>query len=64
MKIEGLNCKKINFMDALLAWDSTNKRVFCIYMQALYKFPVDATYRKEFIVDGGMILDGEWFVEE
>lgn len=53
-----------DFMTALTKWDSLNKKVKCIYLQKLYEFNTDTEWKKDFKVNGGMILDGKWFVEK
>ena len=53
-----------DFMSALRAWDMCNtKRVRCVYREELTEYSLASTWRKDFKVDGGMILDGKWFVE-
>lgn len=56
--------ERTDFMTALRSWDEFNKKVKCIYMQELYEFGTDSIWRKDFKVNGGMILDGMWFVEK
>lgn len=58
------NFKETDFMSALNKWDKLNKRVKCIYQQRLYEFDINTDWRSDFKVNGGMILDGRWFVEK
>lgn len=62
MEIEGY--VKVDFMRALVTWDSFNKKVKCIYKEQVYDFGIDFEWRSDFKVDGGMILDGLWYVEK
>jgi len=59
--LDGYN--KVTFMEALKAWDETDKNVVCIYKETKTEFPMNCEWRTDFKVDGGMILDGQWFVE-
>lgn len=54
--------RRVGFMDALIAWNSLGKKVRCVYMQRLYEFD-EGDWKTDFKVNGGQILDGEWFVE-
>jgi hypothetical protein len=55
--------KNTDFMNALIRWDQLNKSVKCVYKQKLYDFPNTLEWKAQFEVDGGMILDGEWFTQ-
>ncbi|GEM_PF-5208088 len=55
--------KEVDFMTALKFWDKNFKRVICDYRGTLYEFPVGGEWRSDFKVDGGMILDGIWYIE-
>jgi len=55
---------KTEFMNALKRWDSLNKKAICLYRQTMHEFDTNAEWRSDFKVDGGMILDGEWYTEK
>jgi len=60
--VEGF--KKVTFTEALRVWDRTdNQKVICIYTGEKTEFPMNCKWRTNFEVNGGMILDGEWYVE-
>lgn len=56
--------KPVSFMKALEGWDVGHREVRCVYQEQLTTFTTDATYLKEFKVDGGMILRGQWYIED
>lgn len=57
------NYKETDFMNALHQWDKLDKRVKCEYKQDLYIFDTNTNWRSDFKVNGGMILDGKWYIE-
>lgn len=57
--------KQVDFMSAINFWNNSNtKKVVCVYQQSIIEFPMNAEWKSEFKVHGGMILDGEWYIEE
>lgn len=58
------NFIKVDFNTALNFWDTTDKRVICLYRQSLKEFPIDSEYRTDFVVHAGLILEGEWYIEK
>lgn len=56
--------EEVEFMVALKTWDRTKKIVKCIYMQQEFIFGTELKWRQDFAVNGGMILNGQWFVQK
>lgn len=55
---------KVDFITALNSWDQLDIEVKCIHKQHVTIFKAGSKWRSDFKVDGGMILDGEWFIEK
>lgn len=55
--------RKVDFMTALQTWNLIHKEVRCVYRQKMYTFTTDMEWLTDFKVNGGMILEGEWYLE-
>lgn len=53
-----------NFMNALRKWDEVSIEVICLYRGKIHVFGDSIEYRKDFQVNAGMILEGEWYISK